>query len=313
LQIVFSFIKTIKILQNMTDNNTKPTFESSLKAFEIENFFDRIAYRPIGYHIAVRLRSTRITPNMITVMSIFVGMTAGWLFYYENIWINLAGIAVLICANILDCVDGQLARLTGMKSKVGRILDGVAGDLWFVSIYVFLALRLTPHIGGALAWILALLAGISNLVQSNITDYYKTLHLYFISSKDGIEFDSVENVRKHLEEMPKCFNRFLYRLYLYYTILQTTITPCLQKLLALLHTAYPNDVPQEVRQKLRAQSLKIIPNINLMTFNWRSIILFITLLFGQVWIYLLWEIIVLNIVLIAAVSRHEKMCRNFQV
>ncbi|MCL2596377.1 MAG: CDP-alcohol phosphatidyltransferase family protein [Paludibacter sp.] len=297
----------------MTVNSTRPTFESSLKALEMENIFDRIVYRPVGFRIALGLRYTAITPNMITITSIFVGMAAGWLFYFENIWINLAGIAVLIVANILDCVDGQLARLTGIKSQVGRILDGIAGDLWFISIYIFLSLRLTPHIGGALAWTLAALAGISNLVQANITDYYKTLHLFFISSKDGIEFDSVENVREHLEQMPKCFNRFLYRLYLYYTILQTTITPRLQKFLALLHTLYPNDIPQELRQKLRSESLKIIPNINILTFNWRSLVLFISLLVGQVWIYLLWEIVVLNIAMIIAVSRHEKMCRNFEV
>ena len=297
----------------MTENTAKPTFESSLKALEMENFFDRIAYRPIGYRIALGLRTTGITPNMITILSIFIGVTAGYLFYFENIWINIAGIALLIFANILDCVDGQLARLTGIKSQVGRILDGVAGDLWFVSIYIFLAMRLTPHIGGTPAWTLAVLAGASNLVQANITDYYKTLHLYFISPTRGTEFDSVENIRQHLEQMPKGFNKFLYHLYLYYTILQTTITPQLQKLLARLHNLYQKDFPQEIRRNLHAESLKIMPNINMLTFNWRSIVLFVSVLVGQVWIYLLWEIVILNVVLIVAVSRHEKMCRNFKV
>jgi hypothetical protein len=293
----------------MTNDNIKPTFESSLKAIDIENFFDRVFYRRVGYRIALWLRTTSVTPNMITVISIFFGVAAGWFFYYGNIWINLAGIALLIFANILDCVDGQLARLTGIKSEIGRILDGVAGDLWFVSIYSFFALRLTPQIGCGAAWTLAALAGASNLVQANITDYYKTLHLYFISSKKGADFDSVENVRQRLEKMPRGFNRFLYRLYLYYTVLQTTITPNLQKLLKKLHADYGENLPENIRQNLHTQSLKIIPNINLLTFNWRSIVLFVSLLAGMMWIYLLWEIIVLNIVMIIAISRHEKMCR----
>lgn len=292
----------------MTNDTVKPTFESSLKALDIENFFDRVFYRRIGYCIALGLRKTGITPNMVTIISIFFGVAAGWLFYYENIWINLAGIALLIFANTLDCVDGQLARLTGIKSEIGRILDGVAGDLWFVSIYFFLALRLTPHIGSGAAWTLAALAGASNLVQANITDYYKTLHLYFISSKKGADFDSVANVRQRLEQMPRGFNRLLYRLYLYYTVLQTKITPQLQKLLAKLHSDYGENLPENVRQNLRTESLKIIPNINLLTFNWRSIVLFVSLFAGQVWFYLLWEIVVLNLVMIVAVSRHEKMC-----
>ncbi|MDR2825140.1 MAG: CDP-alcohol phosphatidyltransferase family protein, partial [Prevotellaceae bacterium] len=138
-----------------TEKDKKTSFEASLKSIEIENFFDRVFYRPIGYRIALVLCNTSITPNLVTVISIFVGVAAGWFFYPENLWQNLIGIGLLIFANILDCVDGQLARLTGIKSQVGRILDGIAGDLWFVSIYIFLALRLTPHIGSGLAWTLA--------------------------------------------------------------------------------------------------------------------------------------------------------------
>ena len=44
--------------------------------------------------------------------------------------------------NILDGVDGQLDRLTGIKSPIGRIVDGVAGDSWFSCIYVGFAMRL---------------------------------------------------------------------------------------------------------------------------------------------------------------------------
>lgn len=58
------------------------------------------------------------------------------MFYFDNIIYTICGILLLIFANILDCVDGQLARLTGIKSAIGRILDGFAGDLWFASIYI---------------------------------------------------------------------------------------------------------------------------------------------------------------------------------
>ncbi|MDR1653671.1 MAG: CDP-alcohol phosphatidyltransferase family protein [Prevotellaceae bacterium] len=297
----------------MTSESTqKPNFEASLKSIEIENFFDRVFYRPVGYQIALLLRNTGITPNFVTIVSIFFGVAAGWFFYPENIWQNLAGIGLLIFANILDCVDGQLARLTGIKSETGRILDGLAGDLWFVSIYSFLAMRLAVHLDSEYAWTLAALAGASNLVQANITDYYKTLHLYFISLKTGAEFDTVEKVKQRLNLM-KGINRLQYRLYLYYTVLQTKLTPQLQRLLQCLYSKYGEDFPPEIRKQLRAKSLKIIPNINLITFNWRSIVLFISLIAGQVWIYLLWEIIVLNIVMVVAIGRHEAMCKEFRL
>jgi len=114
------------------ERENKKSFESSLKSIETENFLDRIFYRPIGYRIALLLSKTPITPNVVTIISIFVGVFAGILLYYQNIYINLIGFALLVVANILDCVDGQLARLTGIKSAAGRILDGLAGDVPWV-------------------------------------------------------------------------------------------------------------------------------------------------------------------------------------
>ena len=120
-------------------------YEASLKSIETENKIDRIFYRPIGFRIARMLRGTGITPNMVTVVSIFVGAAVGFFFYHDDLIYNVCGILLLVCANILDCVDGQLARLTGIKSAIGRILDGFAGDIWFTCIYVGFAL-LVCHI-----------------------------------------------------------------------------------------------------------------------------------------------------------------------
>ena len=118
-------------------------YEASLKSIETENKIDRIFYRPIGFRIARMLRGTGITPNMVTVVSIFVGAAVGFFFYHDDLIYNVCGILLLVCANILDCVGGQLARLTGIKSAIGRILDGFAGDIWFTCIYVGFALRLS--------------------------------------------------------------------------------------------------------------------------------------------------------------------------
>ena len=52
-------------------------------------------------------------------------------------------------------------------------------------------------------------SGLSHLVQANITDYYKTLHLYFISKDKGAEFQSLEQVRARHKEMKYGINKFL--------------------------------------------------------------------------------------------------------
>ncbi|MDR2843399.1 MAG: CDP-alcohol phosphatidyltransferase family protein [Candidatus Symbiothrix sp.] len=289
----------------------KKEYEASLKSIETENVIDRVFYRPIGFRLALALKPTGITPNTITIISIFFGVAAGILFYPNDMGMNSMGILLLICANILDCVDGQLARLTGIKSAIGRILDGLAGDFWFISIYICLALRASLTYDTSLCFTLAVLAALSNLLQSNITDYYKTLHLFFISKTKGAEFETIDQVKKKHSAMPYGLSKTFYFLYVWYTMLQVQATPKLQALLKQLHTQYGDDIPEEVRIRLRQKSKEIMATIDFLTFNGRTIVLFIIILTGFVWAYFLYEIVVLNIVLYIVLRKHEKMCRNF--
>ena len=48
--------------------------------------------------------------------------------------------------------------------------------------------------------------------------------------------------------------------------------------------------------------------VDLLTFNGRTIVMFVVVLVGEVWVYFLYEIIVLNIVLLLAMRKHEQMC-----
>ena len=285
-------------------------FTSSLKSVEIENNLDLYFYRPIGYQIARVLKHTFITPNMVTILSIFIGACTGILFYFDNLILNLIGIMLLIIANIFDCVDGQLARLTGIKSKIGRILDGIAGDIWFSIIYICLALRLTHEFGTAWFFIPAVLSGLSHLIQANITDYYKTLHLFFESKEKGYEFQNKEQI-KTLQQNSTGLRKALFSVYVIYTGIQEKMTPDLQVLLVRLQTKYGDDIPQNIRLNFRRESRLLMKQcIDYMTFNGRTVVLFLVVLSGYVWIYFIYEIIFLNFILFLAIKKHEKMCRK---
>ena len=124
--------------------NNKQQLQASLKSADTEEWVDLLFYRPIGYRWALFFHKLGITPNAVTIASIFLGVAAGVLFYYNDLRLNLIGMCLLIWANMYDSADGQLARMTGQKSEIGRMLDGLCGDLWFFSIYVAICLRLTP-------------------------------------------------------------------------------------------------------------------------------------------------------------------------
>ncbi len=291
--------------------------EATLKSIETENYPDRIFYRPIGYKIAKSIQHTGITPNAVTIISIFVGISAGifWWFPYD-ITLALIGILALIIANILDCVDGQLARMTGIKSQVGRILDGLAGDLWFLMIYIAFAHRMnmmydTPYD----PWIyiaIILMSAISHWNQASVTDYYKTLHLLFISKDKGKEFENSKHISERYKNMPSGINKVIMWGYILYTKNQERLTPELQKMMERLNNKYGPDIPEDIRKEFRAGSRKIMPLIDLNTFNGRSIILFIAVIFNVIWLYFIWEIVVLNINRLIIRYRHENICKRIE-
>ena len=116
-------------------------YRSSLKSMDTEEWFDLHFYRPLGYGWALLARRLGISPNAITVASIFLGVGAGVCFYFNSLAINIIGVFLLVWADSFDSADGQLARITGKYSRIGRILDGLSGDLWFVAIYIAICFR----------------------------------------------------------------------------------------------------------------------------------------------------------------------------
>jgi len=292
----------------------KPSFKDSLKSWDTENYLDRGFYRPIGYKLALLLRNTGITPNAITIISIFVGVAACLLFYPDNaLWINLIGFLLLVFANILDCVDGQLARMTGIKSELGRILDGFCGDIWFLTFYTVMTMRLINSEGwGWWTILIALASAYSHFNQAGMVDYYKTLHLHFLKGGVNSEFSSTDDVREKYKALGwnKPVAKILMKLYFIYTINQESKTPELRRYLGGLNGQYPDGYPEDVKQAFRAKSLKMMPLLDVFTFNSRSLVMLLTLVLNLEWIYFAVEILVFNPLLFIAIKRHERMCKS---
>ena len=63
-----------------------------------------------------------------------IGIAGGALLYNERL--GFLAFALLILYSILDSADGQLARMTGQVTELGRVLDGVGGYLTHAAIYI---------------------------------------------------------------------------------------------------------------------------------------------------------------------------------
>lgn len=297
----------------MEKDTTKTNFESSLKSLDTEEFIDIHFYRPLGYKWALLFNKLNISPNAVTVASIFIGIAAGICFYFQNLTINVLGMFLLVWANTYDSADGQLARMTGKKSQLGRILDGACGDLWFITIYAAICLRLTPD-WGIWIWILAAVTGFFHSKQAAMADYYRNVHLLFLKGKSGSELSNTTQLKINYKKL-SWKKDFIYKLfetfYLNYTQGQEASSPQLQKMLSLLHQQYADNIPEWFRTQFREQSLPLMKYTNMLSFNTRVIVLFISLGFNMPWIYFMFELTVLNGMLIYMILRHEQFCKEF--
>lgn len=162
--------------------------EATCKAREVEGALDLIFYRPLGFRLARLFARASISPNQVTLLAMICGVVASHLYFYEQLWINVAGMLLHVSANLFDNVDGQLARLTNRKSEQGRVIDGIGDNIVFASIYVHLALR----IGSPAIWLIALAAGICHSMQSAAAEFCRDAYLRFATDRNAHLFSSHE-------------------------------------------------------------------------------------------------------------------------
>lgn len=303
-----------------TSTSEQSGYRASLKSMDTEEHIDLAFYRPIGYAWACLAKKLGVTPNAITIASIFLGVGAGVAFYFNNLWINILGMLLLVWANSFDSADGQLARMTKQYSRLGRILDGLSGDFWFATIYVAICLRenVTSQFFMDypwLIWVIAVVTGICHAKQAAMADYYRQFHLYFLKGEEGSELENAAELKEKLRSIPwkgHFWQKLTLATYTNYTVQQEATAPAMQALRRELKQRFPSGViPMSFREAFRKRSLPLMKYTNILSFNWRTIALFASLLLQMPWLYFAFELTVLNGLLVMMVVRHEKICRFF--
>ena len=79
--------------------------------------------RPLAsLFVAFFYRHTSVSANQVTMLAIVFGVAAGILFTTGSYAMLFLGALAYQLSIVLDCADGQLARLKGTSSEFGRIL-----------------------------------------------------------------------------------------------------------------------------------------------------------------------------------------------
>lgn len=317
-------------------------FSKTLKSSETEDWLDLHVIRPFCYLLAVVFARFDVHPNTVTIWSMIIGAVscvffAHGCFYYEGVTgllCNIGGIVLLMIGDILDCTDGQLARMTGKKSRLGRILDGLAGYAWFIPIYSALVWRFYQNhdiefgllgindteqnalIATVVVFVLALISGLHGLAgQQRIADYYIQVHLFFQKGEKNSELDNSVKQKEIYDQMTSdtlWYERLFQKSYIDYTKQQEKKTPQFQLLMKELMEKYGSidNVPQELREQVRQDSLKLMPWNGMLTFNFRAFWLFLFCLLDVPAMHFVFEAVAMGLLLMYVNHRHEAFCKR---
>lgn len=286
----------------------------ALKHSHIEERIDLLFYRPLGAVIARWLARTSATPDGVTIASGVIGALAGHALLYDTNLLDLVAIVGFVIANLLDSVDGQLARLTGRANRRGRILDGVAGAPMFASFHGHLAWRLYRGDGEPLVFLLALAALLSQAVQNWVADYYR--NAYMACGLTGVksELDTIETARRLEADARRrggLLDRVLFRFYVGYVTRQEWLAPDTARLYRRLESLPPSDGRAgDARARYAALNRPLLKHLPWLATNVRMLVLFALVLAGRPSWFFPFTLGPLNLALVLMLLLHERNSRR---
>jgi 1L-myo-inositol 1-phosphate cytidylyltransferase / CDP-L-myo-inositol myo-inositolphosphotransferase len=132
---------------------------SSLKG-EYEGFVDRYFNRKVSRGFTRLFLELGLSPNSITILAGLIGLVAAAGFSLGTYSAGILAALLFQLAAVIDCCDGEVARLTFTESPFGAWLDIVLDNLVHMAIFAGIAVGLyTTQIGQEDDWVPLALGG----------------------------------------------------------------------------------------------------------------------------------------------------------
>ncbi|HEY6930865.1 MAG TPA: CDP-alcohol phosphatidyltransferase family protein [Thermoanaerobaculia bacterium] len=153
---------------------------------ETDGFMARHFDRKISLAISRRLAKTSITPNVMTLISVGIGLVAAPFFLSQRPALQTIGALLFVLHSIVDGCDGELARLKLQESRLGGVLDFWGDNVVHVAIFSAVAVGWSLSLGARWPLLLGASAVAGTLASAGLA-YFQTMR----TPKDGPLFTHV--------------------------------------------------------------------------------------------------------------------------
>ncbi len=124
----------------------------------------RIFSRPLSFLVTYVLINLGFTANMVSILSIFEAMLACAFLIIGGKFLPI-GVALFLFWDVLDCTDGNIARVKGTSSLVGEYMDAISGYTApaFIYLSVGVAAYRTTYLFPEYAYWFIILGGVASI------------------------------------------------------------------------------------------------------------------------------------------------------
>ena len=113
-----------------------------------EGFIDRYFNRKCSRWLTHWFLQTPLTPNAITLLATVVGLAGAGAFAIGGYGTGIIGALLFQLSAILDCCDGEVARIKFLESRAGEKLDLILDNVVHIALFAGMAWGLSVGKGG---------------------------------------------------------------------------------------------------------------------------------------------------------------------
>ena len=295
-------------------------YKQSIKSRDTEEKIDLFFCRPFGFFIAKIANYFNMTPTMLSITGLILGLIASYFFYQDQTsFVFFSACACFLLSGVLDSADGQLARIANKSTPMGLILDGICDSLVTISIY-FACARPYYSRFNYLFSLVIILSLVLHSFQCAILDFYHREYLYFgLGKTHGNVYwnPGVEEASINIKKSNGNFDKFLNYLRLDWIKKQQLISTRSEKernkMKELLLSSEGND-KEEFMKSYRKHNLWLLPFWRLIGVNAHTALLIFFIFFGRFDIYLFgFDLFAFNFIIMIVRFMQKKSDRNLFV
>jgi 1L-myo-inositol 1-phosphate cytidylyltransferase / CDP-L-myo-inositol myo-inositolphosphotransferase len=146
--------------------------DQSMGSYSDSPIIDKYIIRKISGLISGLLIRTPVTPNLVTAISLILGIISGILFSFGEHSYTITASIVYFLSTIFDQCDGEVARLKHMSSEFGRVFDIIVDSVVNAVIVIGITIAVYKTNGSVLTIFTGLLAMTGISMSLLLTTYF---------------------------------------------------------------------------------------------------------------------------------------------